>query len=203
MEDHARTTSAAAGASRFELAPPRRFVLPAILLLLTEQPGYGYSLEKDLRDFRFGHIDRPTVYRTLAQLEADGLVESWSEAPTAGQARRVYGVTPLGERVAARVDERDQRGARLPRPRPSPLPGHRHGRCRPRRGRRGLGRGTRIRLVARRDDRRPRQRRLAPVDADRRSATPARAARVPARAGRAADEHRRAPLPPRSRIGRW
>ncbi len=99
MEDHARTTSAAAGASRFELAPPRRFVLPAILLLLTEQPGYGYSLEKDLQEFRFGHIDRPTVYRTLAQLEADGLVESWSEAPTAGQARRVYGVTPLGERV--------------------------------------------------------------------------------------------------------
>ena len=48
---------------------------------------------------RFGHIDRPTVYRTLAQLESDGLVESWSEAPTAGQARRVYGVTPLGERV--------------------------------------------------------------------------------------------------------
>jgi hypothetical protein len=39
------------------------------------------------------------VYRTLAQLEADGLVESWSEAATAGQARRVYGVTPLGERV--------------------------------------------------------------------------------------------------------
>ena len=99
MEDRARTTSAATGASRFELAPPRRFVLPAILLLLTEQPGYGYSLEKDLREFRFGHIDRPTVYRTLAQLEADGLVESWSEAPTAGQARRVYGVTPLGERV--------------------------------------------------------------------------------------------------------
>ena len=85
--------------SAFELAPPRRFVLPAVLLLLTEQPGYGYSLEKDLREFRFGHIDRPTVYRTLAQLEADGLVESWSEAPTAGQARRVYGVTPLGERV--------------------------------------------------------------------------------------------------------
>jgi DNA-binding PadR family transcriptional regulator len=74
-------------------------VLPAILLLLTEQPGYGYSLEKDLRELRFGHIDRPTVYRTLAQLEADGLVESWSEAPTAGQARRVYGVTRLGERA--------------------------------------------------------------------------------------------------------
>lgn len=99
MEDSARATTEHAGASRFGLAPPRRFVLPAILLLLSEQPGYGYNLEKDLREFRFGRIDRPTVYRALAQLEADGLVESRSEAAAAGQARRVYGVTALGERV--------------------------------------------------------------------------------------------------------
>src|SRR4051794_33333862 len=76
MDDGVHTT-AANHAARFELAPPRRFVLPAILLLLSEQPGYGYSLEKDLQEFRFGRIDRPTVYRALAQLEADGLVESW------------------------------------------------------------------------------------------------------------------------------
>lgn len=104
MDDTANTantakTMASSGASRFELAPPRRFVLPAILLLLSEAPGYGYSLEKALREFQFGRIDRPTIYRTLAQLEADGLVTSWAEAATAGQARRVYGVTAMGERV--------------------------------------------------------------------------------------------------------
>jgi hypothetical protein len=27
--------------SRFELAPPRRFLLPALLLLLSEEPSYG------------------------------------------------------------------------------------------------------------------------------------------------------------------
>ena len=90
---------AALPSSRFELAPPRRFVLPALLLLLSEEPGHGYSLEKGLRDFRFGQIDRPTVYRALAHLEADGLVESWSEARKAAQARRVYRITPLGERT--------------------------------------------------------------------------------------------------------
>ena len=74
---------------------------------------------------------------------------------------------------AARVDERDQGGARLPRARPSPLPGHRHGRCRPGRGRRGVGGGARVRLVAGRDHRRPRRVGSAPVDADRRSPTPA------------------------------
>jgi PadR family transcriptional regulator PadR len=100
MADRAPTTTVpASGASRFEFAPPRRFVLPAVLLLLSERPSYGYNLEKDLLDFNVGRIDRPTVYRALADLEADGLVASWTEAPTAGQARRVYGVTPLGERV--------------------------------------------------------------------------------------------------------
>src|SRR5437016_4456177 len=83
--------------SRFELAPPRHFLLPAIILLLSERPGYGYSLVKELQEFRFGQVDRPSVYRALAQLERDGLVTSRSEAPKAGQARRVYRLTEQGE----------------------------------------------------------------------------------------------------------
>jgi len=85
--------------SRFELAPPRRFILPAVLLLLSERPGYGYGLVPRLQEFRFGHVDRPAVYRALAQLERDGLVEASSQNPTAGQARRVYRVTSLGNKV--------------------------------------------------------------------------------------------------------
>ena len=92
-------TDAEGGASRFELAPPRRFILPAILLLLTEQPGYGYGLVPRLKEFHFGHVDRPAVYRALAQLENDGLVEASAQNPRAGQARRVYSVTALGERI--------------------------------------------------------------------------------------------------------
>jgi PadR family transcriptional regulator PadR len=84
---------------RFALAPPRHFVLPALLLLLSEEPGYGYQLVKGLSAFRFGHIDRPTVYRGLAQLEKDGLVESWSAESKAGTARRVYGLTADGQRA--------------------------------------------------------------------------------------------------------
>lgn len=84
---------------RFHLAPPRRFVLPALLLLLSERPSYGYALTRRLQEFSFGHADRPAVYRGLAQLEADGLVTASSEDPSAGSARRVYRVTPLGEEV--------------------------------------------------------------------------------------------------------
>jgi PadR family transcriptional regulator PadR len=108
-------------ASRFELAPPRRFMLPAVLLLLSERPSYGYGLVPRLNEFRFGRVDRPAVYRALAQLEHDGLVHAQAQipkagqaqipkagqaqiqnvgqAPKAGQARRVYEVTPLGQQV--------------------------------------------------------------------------------------------------------
>src|SRR5580704_3287965 len=98
MED-GRPVGAEDGASRFELAPPRRFILPAILLLLSEHSGYGYGLVPRLEEFHFGHVDRPAVYRALAQLETDGLVEAATQNPRAGQARRVYSVTALGERV--------------------------------------------------------------------------------------------------------
>lgn len=90
---------AAEGAARFGLAPPRRFLLPAILLLLSEEPGYGYGLVARLSDLQFGHVDRPAVYRALAALEQDGLVEAAAEPLHSASARRVYAVTPLGERV--------------------------------------------------------------------------------------------------------
>ena len=85
--------------ARFNLAPPRHFLLPAVLLLIAEQPSHGYQLVKELNGLRLGRYDRPSVYRALAQLEADGLVEAWSDAPVAGSMRRVYGLTPEGGRV--------------------------------------------------------------------------------------------------------
>jgi DNA-binding PadR family transcriptional regulator len=74
-------------------------MLPAILLLLSEQPGYGYGLVPRLAEFRFGHVDRPAVYRALAQLERDGLLQVSADAHQPGQSRRVYSLTALGERV--------------------------------------------------------------------------------------------------------
>jgi PadR family transcriptional regulator, regulatory protein PadR len=85
--------------ARFDLAPPRHFLLPAVLLLVAEQPSHGYQLVKELAGMPFGPADRPAVYRALAQLEADGLVEAWSDAPVAGSMRRVYGMTDHGGRV--------------------------------------------------------------------------------------------------------
>lgn len=99
MDDQATFPQGSGPHSRFEFAPPRRFLLPAILLLLAEQPGYGYSLVKELQTFGFGQVDRPSVYRALGQLETDGLVEASLEAPKAGSERRVYRLTAYGERI--------------------------------------------------------------------------------------------------------
>ncbi len=96
MEQAARHLARSA---RFGFAAPRHFVLPAILLLLAEGPSYGYNVQKDLQSFGFGKLDRPATYRGLAQLEADNLVESWQEPPTAGQARRMYAITEAGSEL--------------------------------------------------------------------------------------------------------
>ena len=91
-----------------------------MLLLLADGPGYGYRLVKELEGFRFGGIDRPSVYRTLAQLERDGLVVSWADDAKSAQARRLYRLTPEGEQ-ALRVwmgvikEERDRLDAVLRR----------------------------------------------------------------------------------------
>ncbi len=88
--------------SRFDLKPPRHFLLPAVLLLLCEEPSHGYNLAQRLTDLHFGRVDRPSVYRALAQLERDGLVESSAGPSKAGTERRIYGITEHGQRVLRR-----------------------------------------------------------------------------------------------------
>lgn len=88
--------------TRFEVAAPRHFLLPAILLLLAEQPRHGYGLAKGVHDLQVGHVDRPSVYRALAQLEADGLVGTAPGAAPSAQGRRVYCLTEQGEHVLRR-----------------------------------------------------------------------------------------------------
>jgi len=88
---------------RFNLAPPRHFLYPALLLLLAEEPRHGYRLVDAVLRLGFGPVDRPSVYRALADLEADGLLESWPmDAPAGGSTRHVYGMTTSGEQQLSR-----------------------------------------------------------------------------------------------------
>ena len=94
-----RSADAAHRRSHFDFAPPRNFLLPALLLLLCEEPTHGYGLVDRLRDLRFGAIDRPSVYRTLAQLERDRLISSRSHSGSSGHERRIYRLTDEGEQA--------------------------------------------------------------------------------------------------------
>ncbi len=94
--------SAEVAQCQFAKTAPRHFLYPALLLLLGEEPRHGYRLVDALLRLDFGPFDRPSVYRALADLESDGLLRSWSAAPTAGSVRQVYAVTEAGFAALAR-----------------------------------------------------------------------------------------------------
>ena len=113
--DIARNRSTDPHHCRFDIAPPRHFIYPGLLLLLAEEPRHGYRLVDGLLRLGFGPVSRPSVYRALADLDADGLLESWSAEPTAGSTRHMYGLTPAGHRrldewMAIVISERDALG---------------------------------------------------------------------------------------------
>ncbi len=78
----------------------RRFVEPAVLLLLHDRPTHGYGLLEGLA--RLGldayPTDRSVVYRVLRDLEQAGMIASeWDTEETGGPPRRVYRLTDEGD----------------------------------------------------------------------------------------------------------
>ena len=77
------------------------FLQSCLLVLLHREPGYGYSLMDGLQEFGFQpeQMDISIIYRTLRNLEAEGLVsDSWDDN-SLGPQRRVYTITPQGEEI--------------------------------------------------------------------------------------------------------
>lgn len=75
----------------------RGFIQPWLLLLLLQKPSHGYELmERLIRDEEAPDADPDLLYRTLRQLEQDGLVHSSWDTESRGPARRLYQVTPEG-----------------------------------------------------------------------------------------------------------
>jgi PadR family transcriptional regulator PadR len=78
---------------------PRNFLRPCLLLLLGEEPAYGYQLRDKLAPMSPGHWDQGNVYRTLNTMEEDGLVASSWERSAEGPRRRRYDITEMGTTV--------------------------------------------------------------------------------------------------------
>jgi PadR family transcriptional regulator, regulatory protein PadR len=80
----------ATDACRCDGGQPKNFARPCLLLLLAESPAHGYELLDRLRPFGFEITDPASIYKTLRQMEQDGLVTSQWELSSRGPARRVY-----------------------------------------------------------------------------------------------------------------
>jgi len=76
-----------------------RFVEPRLLLLVRERKSYGYELVGRLEEFPFPcpPLDTATVYRTLRNMESEGLVTSEWVTGESGPPKRMYQITLDGE----------------------------------------------------------------------------------------------------------
>jgi len=74
-----------------------------LLAVLESGPSHGYAIIETLRQRSKGTFDLPegTIYPALHRLEEDGLLKSeWSE--NSGRRKRIYQLTPKGERFLAK-----------------------------------------------------------------------------------------------------
>ena len=87
---------------------PRNWLLPVAIVVLREERSYGYELMKRLAlDFDFEHIIAGTLYRTLRQMEKEGLCKSeWETSEGGGPARRIYYITEAGQAISTRGSKR-------------------------------------------------------------------------------------------------
>ena len=96
--EHQREPEARGAKSReAEAARPRNWLVPVILLTLREWNSYSYELMERAAAFGLEATNPGTLYRTLRQMEKNGLCESKWETSRRGPARRVYSITDAGE----------------------------------------------------------------------------------------------------------
>ena len=89
-----------AGCDRGQPRRIRRFIEPALLLLLHRNPTHGYALVEGLSELGLESYptDVSAVYRVLYDLEARGVLISRVDATeSAGPPRRVYELTEAGD----------------------------------------------------------------------------------------------------------
>ena len=76
----------------------KRFLMPAILLLLAEKSTHGYELIEKYMTFGFtdANSDAGAIYRTLNMLETKGFIKSVWETDKPGAAKKIYSITDDG-----------------------------------------------------------------------------------------------------------
>jgi DNA-binding PadR family transcriptional regulator len=102
--------------ARFLPLKPKVFM---VLLALREDASHGYAIRKDVLERSEGAIelDPGGLYRLIARLESDGLIEPALSRPPVGEddgRRNYYGLTSVGQAVLAAEARRLARLVELP-----------------------------------------------------------------------------------------
>lgn len=82
-----------------------RFIRPALLGLLAEEPHHGYDLMRKLQRFTmFADVppDASGVYKILKAMASEGLVTGDWDAGESGPAKRPFKITAKGRKCLAR-----------------------------------------------------------------------------------------------------
>ena len=88
---------------------PKSFLQPCLLLLVKEEPGYGYDLVTRLKALGIDD-DSAAVYRSLRTLEEKGAVYSyWNTSSTGPASPCASWLPPLTKSLAACPGERSSR----------------------------------------------------------------------------------------------
>jgi len=75
----------------------KNWMVPVLLLMLRGLNSYGYELMENMAKYGFNTMNAGTFYRTLRQMEKDGMVSSSWDTSEGGPARRMYSITEAGE----------------------------------------------------------------------------------------------------------
>jgi PadR family transcriptional regulator len=75
----------------------KNWLVPILLLMLRQWSSYGYELMEKMSTFGLVAMNPGTFYRTLRQMEKDGMVSSSWDTSEGGPARRMYSITDAGE----------------------------------------------------------------------------------------------------------
>ena len=75
----------------------KNWLVPILLLMLRQWSSYGYELMEKMSTFGLAAMNPGTFYRTLRQMEKDGMVSSSWDTSEGGPARRMYSITDAGE----------------------------------------------------------------------------------------------------------
>lgn len=98
MAKQSKSSEGSGPANVAEELRARNLLRPAMLLLLKEHESHGYELVSRLSELGFDVPDFGGLYRSLRAMEDEGVVTSHWGTPARGPARRVYAITPEGER---------------------------------------------------------------------------------------------------------